>query len=188
MRSFIMLAFLLLLNMSLAAKELAGVDIPESIELPGYEKPLILNGAGIRKKLFMSIYVAALYLPDRQSSAARILTSDTPKRLSMHFVYSEVSKSKMDGAWQSGFEDNSTKKEMPALQSRLDNFKSMFHDMREGDVVLLDFLPESGTSVSINKKVSGNIEGGDFARVLLAIWLGEEPVTSSLKQDLLGLK
>ncbi len=187
MRSFFILVILLLINVSLAAKDLAGVNIPESVQLSGYEKPLLLNGAGIRKKLFMNIYLAALYLPERQSSPAKVLDPDVPKQLSMHFLYSKVSKSKMDDGWQSGFEDNSTKQEMSALQSRLDKFKTLFGDMREGDVAVLDFLPESGTRVSINGKESGSIEGKDFARVLLAIWLGEEPVTGSLKQDLLGL-
>ena len=73
MRSFFILVILLLINVSLAAKDLAGVNIPESVQLSGYEKPLLLNGAGIRKKLFMNIYLAALYLPERQSSPAKVL-------------------------------------------------------------------------------------------------------------------
>jgi hypothetical protein len=38
---------------SVAAREIAGVAVPESVTLKN--KALVLNGAGIRKKLFMKI-------------------------------------------------------------------------------------------------------------------------------------
>ena len=38
---------------SVAAREIAGVAVPESVSLEN--KVLVLNGAGIRKKLFMKI-------------------------------------------------------------------------------------------------------------------------------------
>jgi len=189
MRSILTLIFLLLLlNTSLAAKKLADVEIVERVELPGLQQPLLLNGAGIRSKLFFDIYVAALYLPEHLSDSTRILDPQLPKRLAMHFVYSEVSRKKMNAGWQSGFEDNTAKEKMRALQPSLDKFKSMFRDMKAGDVVLLDFLPKEGVRININQKVIGSIEGVGFSTALLRVWLGDEPVTDSLKQGLLGSK
>lgn len=187
MRTIVVLIFLLLLgSTSLAAKMLADVEIVERVELPDTQQILLLNGAGIRSKMFFDIYVAALYLPEHLSDPARIQDPQLPKRLSMHFVYSEVSRKKMNAGWQSGFEDNSTKQQMSAMQPALDKFKSMFRDMKAGDVVLLDFLPAEGVQLSINQKFIGSIEGGDFSATLLRVWLGDEPVTDSLKRDLLG--
>ncbi|WP_461834636.1 chalcone isomerase family protein [Desulfothermus sp.] len=40
--------------------EIAGVNLPDS--LPAGKESLVLNGAGIRKKLFLKLYVAGLYV------------------------------------------------------------------------------------------------------------------------------
>jgi hypothetical protein len=54
-------------------------------------------------------------------------------------------------------------------------------------VITLDYIPESGTRVTLNGEPKGEaIAGDDFYRALLRIWLGENPVDSSLKKALLG--
>jgi hypothetical protein len=62
----------------------------------------------------------------------------------------------------------------------------LFRTLREGDEVWLDHLPGKGTRVSINGQVSGWVPGQDFNAALLSVWLGPEPVTSSLKKALLS--
>jgi len=42
------------------AKDVAGVKVPDSVSVNN--QTLALNGAGIRKKLFIKVYVGALYL------------------------------------------------------------------------------------------------------------------------------
>ncbi len=142
---------IILANTLLTARSLAGVEIAERIDWPGDRQSLLLNGTGIRSKLFFDIYVAALYLPEPVSDPARILGPQLPKRLVMHIVYLDVSKKKMDGGRQTGFEDNLTKEQMRAMQAHLDEFKSMFRDMNEGDVVMLDNLPAEGIRTNINQ-------------------------------------
>lgn len=170
------------------AKTVAKIDVDEQITLPGSTEQLVLNGAGVRSKLFFKIYVAALYMPKKTSDPEQVFASETPKRMSMHFLYSEVSKKKMDAAWQDGFADNVKSEELGDLLERLSTFKNMFGDMREGDIVLIDYLPATGTRVTINGTDKGTIPGGDFSAALMKVWLGKEPVTKSLKKQLLGSK
>ena len=173
--------------MPLTAKNLAGVEIAQQAKMANSDQPLQLNGAGIRTKFFVDVYIAALYLPKPESDASKIIKGKTPKRMLMHFVYSKgVGKDKLNDGWQSGFEDNSSKQEMKALQARLDKFKTLFHDMQAGDVILLDFKPSVGVEVRVNDKLMGTIDGDDFSSALLEVWLGDDPVTGSLKKDLLG--
>ena len=68
------------------SRTVAGVEVPESVTLNGVAKPLQLNGAGIRKKFFISVYVAALYLPARTNDAKALIQSPPPNRVLMHFV------------------------------------------------------------------------------------------------------
>jgi len=178
--------FFLLSIFSLQAAEIAGVNIPQQVSIKGLQQPLQLNGAGIRSKFFFKIYIGALYLPEKQNSARKILEQSVANRVLMHFLYDEVSSEKLQNAWQEGFENNTQKSELEALQDRLNRFKQMFPDLHQGEQVLLDYIPGQGTRVSINGEQKGRIEGADFNRALLAVWLGDEPVTEDLKEAMLG--
>ncbi len=54
------LSILLLLPISTQAVVVEGISLPETIQLES--KTLQLNGAGIRTKFFMDIYVVGLYV------------------------------------------------------------------------------------------------------------------------------
>lgn len=53
-------------------------------------------------------------------------------------------------------------------------------------MILLDFVPGSGTRVVVNGDTRGTIPGEDFNRALLRIWLGENPADAGLKKAMLG--
>lgn len=169
------------------AVTISDVDVPEQVHISGYDSPLVLNGAGVRKKFFISIYVGALYLPQRQQGTGQLLQSPPANRVLMHFVYSKVAKRKVDDTWREGFDLNLDAPTREAMATRLEQFVGLFNDLAEGDRVWIDFVPGRGTQVSINEKVRGTIEGDDFNAALLAIWFGREPVSESLKNAMLGV-
>ena len=53
--------------------------------------------------------------------------------------------------------------------------------------MLLDYVPGSGTKVTIKGVEKGVVEGEDFNAALLDIWLGDEPADDDLKEAMLGL-
>ena len=182
-----LLALTLFITVTAAgAREIEGVDIQDSYQLPGSDATLQLNGAGIREKFFMDIYIGALYLPATTPDVNAILNGKGAASVLMHFLHSEVSKQKIINGWKDGLEDNLAEDQMAALRPRLDKFNSLFHTVRKGDVIRIDYLPESGTNVRINGEWRGVVEGNDFFRALLRIWLGDNPVSTSLKQAMLG--
>ncbi|MCB1722976.1 MAG: chalcone isomerase family protein [Chromatiaceae bacterium] len=185
-RLTVMLATLLIPAL-VGATEVAGVQVPERVQIDGIAAPLVLNGAGVRKKFFISVYVGALYLPQRQRDAAPLLASPPANRVSMHFVYSRVAKHKIDEGWREGFEANLDAASRGAVAARLERFVDLFPDLVEGDRVWIDFVPGLGTRVSINGESRGVIEGDDFNAALLTIWLGREPVSEALKNAMLGV-
>jgi len=176
----------LMASNTVLARQLDDVTLPDSVVLDGTEVNLQLNGMGYRTKFIFDIYVGALYTETKVDSrdAAQALTG--PKRVLMHIVYDEVSKEKMGGGWQEGFEENNSEEGLKALQSRLTTFKGFFPDLKNGDIVLLDYIPASGTRVTINGSEKGVIEGADFYTALLDVWLGEEPADDDLKDAMLG--
>ncbi len=166
------------------ARTVSSIDVPEQARVGGHR--LQLNGAGIREKFFFDIYVCALYLPKPAHSNAAVAAANGPRRVLMHFVYHKVGRDKLVDAWNEGFEANTSPAERTALHKRIDKFNSLFGDAPRGQVVLLDYVPGKGTTVTIDGHVRGMIPGKDFNDALMRIWLGEHPVTSSLKRELLG--
>ncbi len=176
----------LVVALPVQAREVAGVEVPESVTLHNDDTPLVLNGAGVRRKFFFKIYVGALYLPQKVHSAEAVFAQTGPKRVRMHFLYDEVPRAKLVKAWEEGFAANQDAATLARLRERLDRFNALFPDVKRGDVIDLDYVPERGTEVWINNSLAGSIEGADFQRALLAVWLGAEPADAALRDAMLG--
>jgi hypothetical protein len=175
---------LLLSPVMTLAKEVAGVTLPETVALGA--QPLVLNGAGIRSRFFIKVYIGALYLPARTRDVEAVLRHTGPVAMHMHFLHSEVSQKKLVDAWNDGFAANLDAAERERLQPRIERFNGLFRTVRQGEVIRLAYQPGVGTTVSINNETRGVIEGEDFMQGWLRIWLGKEPADASLKQGLLG--
>ncbi len=183
----IVVALALMLSSVMAfAKEVAGVTLPETVTLGS--KPLVLNGAGVRSKFFIKVYVGALYLSARTRDAETILRNTGPVAMHMYIVHSEISKEKLVDAWTDRFDANLDAAARARLGPRIERFDAMFPTVHKGDVMRLDYLPGAGTTVWINNEKRGVIEGEDFMHAWLRIWLGREPADGGLKQELLGGK
>lgn len=180
----LVMVMLLLFAAQAMALEVEGVSIPPTAEVAGAK--LALNGAGVRKKFFIKVYVAALYLSHATTSADEALKG--PARLTQTFVYSHVEAAKIKEAWHEGFAANLSKDELAAVQARLERFSAMFGDAYKGDAYAFEFIPGKGVAVSLKGAAPVVIEGDDFARGLLKVWLGSSPVDSGLKRALLGEK
>ena len=171
---------------SVNARQLDDVTLPDSVTLDTTDVALQLNGMGYRTKFIFDIYVGALYTESKVNSrdAAQALTG--PKRVVMHMTYDEVSHEKMASAWTEGFEENNSDEQFEKLSSRLKTFIGYFPDLKKDDVITLDYIPTSGTVITLNGKANAVIEGADFYTALLDVWLGEEPADDDLKDAMLG--
>ena len=172
------------MSLNLYARDISGVSLPEQIELAGQQLPL--NGAGIRTKFIFDIYVGALYLPQKTKDVKQAISMAGPKRIQMHFLYDEVEKEKLTSGWTEGFENNLSDKAFAALESRLADFNKLFVTVKNGDQILLDYVPATGTQVIINKQNKGTVAGADFNTALLKVWLGDDPADDDLKEAMLG--
>ena len=106
MRKTALALSILLLSGSAQAANVGGANLSDKTTVGG--QTLVLNGGAVRKKLFIKVYAAGLYLPTRQVAAERILATDTPRQMVMHFLY-DVDKGKIAEAWQEGLQLNVTR-------------------------------------------------------------------------------
>ena len=183
MRVSSLVAGSLLMASVVVGVELAGVTLPDAVQVGS--TALKLNGAGIRKKLFIKVYVGGLYLQAPKADPVAILGVDETRRMVMHFVYKEVEAPKVTEAFREGFANNSAAS-LVSLQARLDAFCTLWPTMRAGDSAEMTYVPGAGTTLVINGKELGRTEGKDFADALFLVWLGEKPADAGLKEGMLG--
>lgn len=164
------------------AGELAGVVLPDQIAVG--EHKLVLNGMGLRKKAIFKVYVGALYLMAKSSDPQAILAADAPRRMVMRFLR-DVGKDRLVEAWKEGFAAN-VPSPTGSLSRDMERFLGFWEEVREGQEVVMTYIPGQGTTVAFGGKEVGTIEGKAFADALLAVWLGPKPPSADLKAGLLG--
>jgi len=171
MRIYATALLALTLALPAGAGTLAGVTLPDKADVGG--QTLVLNGLGLRSKLFIKVYVGGLYLPQKEKNAATVLSGDTPRRMVMHFLYS-VNKDQMCDAWKEGLEQNTPK--APAdVKKEFATLCSWMEPIPKGHELVLTYVPGTGTQVEVNGKVKGTLPGKATADAIVATWIGPDP-------------
>ena len=165
------------------ARTVAGVNLPDTVSVNNQN--LVLNGAGIRKKLFIKVYVGALYLSAKQSDAAGVITGDSPRRMLLHFLFG-VSKDQISEAWEEGLRDN-TPNASAEVKANFTKLVSWMEPIDKGKQLVFTYVPGSGTIVEVNGVAKGTLPGKATADAILATWIGPKPGPGDdFKKDVLG--
>jgi len=166
------------------AVEIAGVNIDDKANVGGQE--LLLNGAGMRTKLFIKVYVGSLYLPAKAGELSGVLAT-APRRIQLN-VMRTLSADQLIDALVDGLKVNNSPDELAAVSKEtvelVATLKAL-NDVKEKDVVTFDFV-DGTTKIALNGTPKSSIAGDAFNRALTKIWLGEHPVQADLKKKMLG--
>ena len=173
-----------LLSGAVSAADIGGVRVEDKASLGGQE--LVLNGAGVRRKVVFNVYVASLYLPQKATDLAGVLAKG-PRRIRLDMLRTLSADALID-ALDDGLEANNSAGEMAAIKpaaAELASIMKTFGQVKEKDVVTLDYY-DGATHVGLNGAVKGAVAGEAFNQALTRIWLGDKPVQADLKKSLLG--
>jgi hypothetical protein len=165
-----------------AATELQGVHFADQYRSGDVTMRLSCVGL-LRYKLFIKAYVAALYLGD--GAAAQDVLGDVPKRLELSYFWS-ISGSDFGKAGDKILAQNVDTQTLAALRPRLDQIDAWYRDVRPGDRYALTYIPGIGTELALNDRRLGVVAGADFAAAYFRIWLGDHPIDTRLRDQLLG--
>src|SRR5256712_6931778 len=176
-------ALLLLLAFPVWAAEVAGVKIDDKTRVGNTE--LSLSGAGRRKRVFCQVSAIGLYVQDRKADP---ISQPGPKRVQIHMLR-DVGADTFNDALVEGIKANTSEAEAKALEPKVKQLSDTIagiQQAKKGMTIALDWTGKD-TQVVIDGKPAGRpIEGEDFYRALLKIWLGDKPVQDDLKKSLLG--
>ncbi len=182
---YLLLVLVLVISFSNGyAETINKVSIKEVAECSGNK--LTLNGAGVRKKLFIKLYVASLYVESKTDQAEQLLELNQPVCIHLHITSGKITAEKMIKATREGFE-KSTQGNTTPIEKEIETFLSWLKQpIKKGDVFEFSFIPQDSTIVSKNDKFLGEVNNKEFSAALFAIWLGDDPVQVDLKNKLLG--
>jgi hypothetical protein len=181
-KTLLALACVCAFSLPVLAATLAEVTLPDSVTVGN--QTLVLNGMGLRTKLFIKVYVGGLYLEKKSTDPGAIIRSDETKRVALQFIYGEVSRDQMVDAFDEGFKANAP----TASRADVDRFVAALESMKKGEQMVVTYVPGAGTTLSIRGKDKLTIPGLPFAQAVFSVWLGPKPPTSDLKRGMLGLK
>jgi hypothetical protein len=153
---------------------------PTSLQLDG-AAPLARVGQATRVQLLglVELYAIALYLPDATADRSRMALTDTPKALRFDIKYDPDLRPRVFTDWR--------RELVPVVDaSAMAHLRGTFAPLRAGDVVLVAYIPNKGTTVRINKSVAVSLATHDLMAAFLDHWLGQTPVSEEIKRALGG--
>ena len=167
------------------AAEVGGVSLPDSATVGGERLPL--RGAGIRKKLFLKLYVAALYAGESAGATGpAIAAADAPMMVRLVIVSDLVTRERMVEALNEGFAKSTGGNTAP-VQAGIDQALAAMPDsLGAGERIDMAYVPGIGLVVVRDGATLATVEGIAFKEALFGIWLSDDPVQANLKRDMLG--
>ena len=167
--------------------EVAGVSYAASQRVDG--QSLVLNGAGIRHKAFVKVYVAGLYLPVQRHSTEAVLAEPGLRRMQITMLR-DMDANELGKLFTQGMERNASREVFAKSINGTVRLAELFarkKRLASGDTFTVDWLPGKGTVVSINGHAQTDpVPEPEFFQALLGIWLGRAPADEQLKAALLG--
>jgi hypothetical protein len=184
--------------LGLGQPALAQSPAPAGIEISGVRyaptvvvgpSPLQLNGAGIRYKAVFKVYAAALYLGAKATTPDAVYGAPGAKRLHV-VMLRDIDANELGKLFTDGMQKNATREEfgksIPGTLKLAEVFAAKKR-LISGDTFFIDFVPGTGTVVSINGKAATEpIAEPVFFTAMMKIWLGTNPADWQLKDALLG--
>lgn len=167
--------------------EREGVKLDPTAQVGG--AALQLNGAGVRTRAIFKVYVAGLYVPAKSNNPAALLAQKGPRRMALTMLRN-LDADSFAGALNDGLKNNHSEAQLAGFKPQIDALNAALKavdEVKKGDVVNIEFTPETGTRITVNGQPKGAaIPGEDFYSAVLRIWLGDKPADADLKKGLLG--
>lgn len=159
---------------------------PDSIQSVAADSALVKLGEyRYVYRFFFKLYDVALYLSPG-STPGDVLKANTSYRLQFRYLR-EIDKSIILESADKMLRKNLSPAELEQIAERVNRINEAYRTVKDGDRSSLTYLPGIGTTLRINNESVVTIEGEDFARLYFKIWLGEQPISTELRQSVLGL-
>jgi len=187
---FAPLFFLLMLPFSSSALTIDGYEIPQVIPATSQHAELHLNGASMRILYgVVDTYIGKLYMENPVTDEKALVEADEYKRMVFQVAMKRISGRRMAKAMYDALQLNLSDEEAIKLEDRLQLLVELFNaSLKKGEEGYIEWVPGIGSRIVIKGEVRGIIPGKDLNDAILNIWVGDNPVGSTFKRQVLGLE
>lgn len=155
----------------------AGESVPEQ----GSQK-LIIDALGEYQQLNELIYLGAIYLPISASG----FDDSGAMRMEMRIAAEEISGRRFTRLWLDSISLNASREQRERLIEQIRAFGDIYQQsFTTGDHIAFEYQPNARQTVfTLDDVRLGVIPGEEFFRILLSVWVGDNPKSSELKTAL----
>lgn len=146
---------------------------------------LTLRGVGLDRRFFQDNYMGGYYSLNPVNDPTEALQDDGPKRMIFYFLRA----SNDFHLWfEEAIELNNSPIDLTREQINIGQFLDFINSpLQRGDTLVLDYVPNVGTKVSIKGSFRGVIKGNEFYNLVLKVWMGRQPPSKKFRKDLFNL-
>ena len=126
----------------------------------------------------VELYSLAVYAAAPLRELSLVASPDVPKILRIEVKYKDDLRRRAPLDWR--------RELVPRLNADAASvLHGTFAPLRYGDVALIEYLPDKGTTVRVNRSVAVSEASHDLMLAFLDHWLGQRPVSEEIKHILL---
>lgn len=165
--------------------KIGGIDLPDTLTFDG--ATLRLNGAGVRNKFFMDIYVLALYAEKSITSDREAIQGTMPRALRLVITTPMANNQIVAESIEKGLRRSSGRK-YELVKPFIGEIIRVFNEqpIRFRDCFDIVYHPDTGLSVYRNGHfASGPRQSDELRDAIFDNWLGKEAPSEQLKRKLL---
>ncbi|MGD9591213.1 MAG: chalcone isomerase family protein [Candidatus Berkiella sp.] len=160
-------------------------EIPSTVVIEETGDVLTLRGVALHKVFFQDTYIGAFYSLNKDLTPQDAINDPGPKRMWLYFLRSVDN---LREYWEEGIQLNNPPDLVEREQISISQFFKMIDmPLREGDTLILDFVPNVGTKITIKGNMKGLIKGNEFYNLVLKTWMGRSPPSEKFRKDLFNL-
>ncbi|WP_372799608.1 TonB family protein [Litorivivens sp.] len=149
---------------------------------------MTLRGLAVYQQLRTDYYIAGLYLPSPAVEPNDAFYMPGRKRMDLRVVAESWSDRRFTQQWNQLILINNSPDVQKAQSDNIIAFGKMLKDdLKAGDHLTIDYLPEQGTEIKLNGTTLLKTDDPEFFNLLLSCWIGARPPSSAFKNDILQM-
>jgi len=167
---------LLFFLLILATPGTAAADAPEQLSVGSLR--LVRCCIGTRSMLFVDLYRVAFFSPSADAGVATLQDPSLPRAVWVEILYAGSLPYDIPPDWREEL--------VPSLpEDEQAPFRRYFRRLQSGDVLRVEYAPGGESVVRLNDERILGGTGHALINAFVDIWLGDDPVSPSLKAELL---
>lgn len=147
-----------------------------------------LNGVAPYTKLGQEQFLAGLYLPGTTADVTTALNAGGERRMELRITADNISARSLNRVWIEGMAINIAADTLQKNADGMVAFNNLLKGrLQQGDVLLVDDLPNEGIKVSLNGVELERIRRApDLFNMLLSTWIGSVPLSSDFRSQIMA--